>query len=368
MLPMRKLLVCVGFAALLFACGDNDISGDDTPDIDAAPGPDAEIPDAGVEPDAMVCPARMMGEVGGPCTTHADCDSSDGAGDGVCYRGIAGPVTFPPEGFCTLEDPDGTAPFERCDVDADCGDGNVCADSLGYKFCLPSCYCDGNTCPEDQACFESFNGFPQDKPACVPGDADAVDGDACNGFYDCDEYSSCRNDQLEFPGGQCQRYGCTVGDDTTCNGGTCIDNNPPFSGTTCVDTCTADTDCRMAEGYVCFDPDGAGGDALNYCRHPHVGDPCATAADCSGGAWVCRTEVIFTGGYCTQTGCATPGSQAGCSPGSICRDHPTETENYCADRCSGTAGTQGSCRTGYLCVDTNPDPDVTTLGCAPAGG
>src|SRR5688572_26283230 len=116
MSPMRKLLLCVGFAAALAACGDNNLS-DDAPNIDAAP-----IPDAEPDPDAYVCPADPPGSVGGACDEAADCDSAPGAGDGSCYVGGVNAVVFPPEGFCVRED---TVNFDYCAVDADCGAGAV---------------------------------------------------------------------------------------------------------------------------------------------------------------------------------------------------------------------------------------------------
>jgi len=120
------------------------------------------------------------------CSTHADCDSAPGAGDGYCYTGDYGATQFPAEGYCTRDDGSGAI----CDVDADCGDGFVCADSWGYRVCLPACGTNSD-CPDNQACFDSFNGWALDRFACVPGNATALDGDYCEGSYDCYEYSQC---------------------------------------------------------------------------------------------------------------------------------------------------------------------------------
>jgi hypothetical protein len=258
--------------------------------------------------------------VGGTCATDADCDSLEGAGDGMCLAGRMDAMVFAPEGFCVVDDGSG----EVCATDDDCGSGGQCVDSDGYRFCLPACI--NGACPGNQACLESFLGYPIDRPSCVPGNADAVDGDACDGVYECDEYSYCAN-SVEDPGGRCSTYGCTVGADETCNGGTCVAvNDYPVVGNVCFATCTQDTDCRAEDGYECFDP----GVGAKYCRHSRVGDACASEADCGEG-WTCKIEAGTTGS-CTITGCATPGSTAGCSPGSICAT--VGEQNQCVDRCS----------------------------------
>ncbi len=351
-----SFLMVAAVAVASTACGDNDEYVDPSR-VDAAT-PDAAVPDA-EQPDAFFCAPQADGLVGGGCAADGDCDQ-DGS-DGVCLVGASGPVRYAPEGFCTIDDLNtGTV----CAIDADCGAGGLCVDSDGYKFCLPACGCPGNTCPANQACHDSFVGFPLDKMACVPGNAAAVDGDACDGEYECVPDTFCRNNPLEFPGGQCYTPACTVGNNSTCNGGVCVMiNDHPFNASICVDDCTSNADCRTSEGYVCFDPDGAGGSATNYCRHPQVGDTCAVDTDCGvASVWDCKTGGAFPGGYCTATACPTPGSAQGCSPNSTCFDDGA-AENYCVDRCAGI-GTQSTCRTGYTCADTDPGAG-TFGGCVP---
>lgn len=346
---MRKLLLCVGFAAALAACGDNDL-GDDAPNIDARQ--DDATPADAAPPDALVC-SFAPGALGGACENDDQCDSATSAA-GYCFAGPKLPSIFPPEGYCVLDN-GGTV----CDSDDDCGEGGLCLDSAGYRFCAPAC-CEGGACPTHQACWTSFNGFAHDRPACVPGDDTASDGDACDGFYECNEFSQCIVD-FEHPGGGCERYGCTVGDDTTCHGGVCVSfTDTPFTGTLCVDACDVDTDCRNVEGYVCFDPDPVSTTDQKYCRHPHVGDPCLVAADCGTGTWECRTGT-FVGGYCTQAGCPTPGTNEGCTQGSAC--HDLGSENICVDRCPVVGQTTG-CRLGYTCADIDPGAG-TVGGCLP---
>lgn len=208
--------------------------------------------------------------------------------------------------------------------------------------------------------------------ACFPAADAAIDGDPCVSFGECAIESTCREEPLEYPGGQCQRVGCTVGDDTTCatgGDGHCVDARLVSlgvrTGTACVDACTVDGDCRIADGYRCVDG-GAG--VGRYCRHPQAGDACAIDADCGGAMlWDCKVGVTYPGGMCTPTtGCPTPGSSNGCSPGSsVCYDAvlpAVPTDNVCVPRCGGPANTQGGCRPGYACRDVAPGPGVT-LGC-----
>ena len=107
-----------------------------------------------------------------------------------------------------------------------------------------------------------------------------------------------------------------------------------------------DSDCRVANGYRCFDGGGAIG---KYCRHPQAGDACTTATDCGiAGTWFCKTGVQYPGGYCTPIPQCNATSGEGCTPGSsVCFDPIGADTPYCVDRC--TVNGQGSCRTGYVC-------------------
>jgi hypothetical protein len=342
---MMRTAIALAFLALgLAACGDNTKNGSDS---DAAVD-DGGAVDATVDapPDAN-CPARALGQVGGPCTADAQCDSASGAGDGFCLHGLQGTIAWPEEGYCVNK-------IEGCTTDGQCGTGNVCAsidDPAGaFHACLPACGTDPCSCPNNQLCGNSFAGSAMDKNACLPGNASARDGDPCTGFAECDESSICLSDNFEHPGGQCMQVGCTIGDDTTCTtggDGHCI--NPGFvsSGTGCVDHCDSDANCRLAEGYKCFD---GGGSVGKYCRHPQTGDTCTVDADCGDpGIWDCKTGVTFPGGYCTLQAPCNATNGTGCSSGSsVCFDPPGAATPYCVDRCSGAA--QGTCRTGYVCT------------------
>ncbi len=278
---------------------------------------------------------------GSQCAEHADCDSAPAAGDGFCYRGdVGGSLLFPDEGYCTIDDGSGAV----CAIDTDCPGNSRCADIAGYRLCMPACG-EGGACPAGQVCISTFDGVSLGTDVCFPGSSTASDGDACAGFYDCGPGSTCWLD-VENPGGYCAAYSCTLGTNAGCNGGVCIEfADGPSTGNLCVDACAIDADCREGEGYVCHDPDGAGGTPA-YCRRPHAGDACGTDADCGGG-WTCKTGPGWSGGYCTVTGCPTVGSTIGCGSGALCAD--VGGTNLCVDRCAAV-GSSSTCRSGYTCV------------------
>lgn len=375
---MRTLVIALSCVAVLSACGDNLTPAERVDAAADAPDPDAPIDssidapidaaiDAGIDAN---CPGRTPGQVGGACISDANCDSGAGTGDGFCLRGMVGTVTWPAQGFCISQ-------YEAC-TPTSCGPNNICAtisDPLGdFRACLPACAATGPcACANGQICASSFSGsvLQNGAMACFPGNNAATDGDPCIGFGECQQDSLCLADSLEYPGGQCHTIGCTIGDDSTCatgGDGHCIDYSSITAGTNqgavCVDRCTADTDCRMADGYRCFD---GGPNVGRFCRHPQAGDACTADADCGNpNVWDCKVGLTFPGGSCTPTpACTTPGSGEGCSPSSsICYDSllPTPIDNVCANRCGGPAGTQGGCRAGYVCRDVAPGAPVV-LGC-----
>ncbi|MCB9559577.1 MAG: hypothetical protein H6708_04135 [Kofleriaceae bacterium] len=268
-------------------------------------------------------------------------------------------MIYPPEGYCLKDDFSGTV----CSVDADCGDGGQCIDTGGYRWCLPKCDCIGDACPEHQTCYDKFLGFDLDKMSCVPGDTNAHDGDACDGEYECFPETFCRNNPLEYPGGQCYTPDCTVGDNSVCNGGVCehiVDFGGGAAGAISASTPATPTQTAGPPRATAASIQGRCGQVLPA---PAGRRCCATAADCSGGVWECRTGVTYPGGYCTVTACSTPGGAQDCSPNSICYDDPLATDNFCVDRCA-TVGVQSTCRTGYVCADVDPGAAVKG-GCVP---
>jgi len=270
-------------------------------------------------------------------------------GDGLCLNAALGGIGWPAGGYCVNKIDLVSADCSNgCHTDADCGADNVCISVGGCNACAPAC-CAGDACPGAQVCTDTLIGGPLGKTACLPGSSTAIDGATCAGFSDCAVGSICFADQWENPAGQCTTVGCTVGDDATCatgGDGHCVDLPTITTGTGCVDRCAADGDCRMADGYRCFD----GGAAGKYCRHPQTGDGCAANADCGQlGLWQCLTGPSYPGGYCTPIPQCSPANGLGCTPGSsVCFDPAGAPTPYCVDRCTGTG--QGTCRVGYTCA------------------
>ena len=94
--------------------------------------------DAGV--DADTCPSRPAGQVGGPCTLDAECESAAGAADGFCLNAALGGIGWPEQGYCVNKIDLVSADCSNgCDVDADCGEGNVCISVEGCNACVAAC-------------------------------------------------------------------------------------------------------------------------------------------------------------------------------------------------------------------------------------
>ena len=348
-MPSIKPIVTAGIIGLLsFACGD-DLGPAGGPGGGGAPdgGGGGGDPDAGAE-----CPAPV--ELGAACAEDTECDSAEGAGDGLCARGAFRGQSWPDTGFCT----------RTCDPEAEeptCGADAFCAAQEGFDpLCLPLC-CEGGACAAGLAC--SARLFGEDEltsSACLPGDPSAGDGAACAGFADCAGNSQCEADQSGTTG-VCGTVGCTVGDDSTCaaaGDGVCVDLDgdgaePPR----CVDPCETDEDCDTADGQRCHD---SGDEEIGmYCRHSEIGDPCESGAACGQDPWLCKTEAddAWPGGYCSIP-CG-----GGCPDGTVCNDNVLgDGEPFCVEACTGALDPCG--RDGYTCQDVNASGGIE-LGCAP---
>lgn len=86
---------------------------------------------------------------------------------------------------------------------------------------------------------------------CAPDPANANPGAPCSTTVDCgsDSRAACATEAGDgFPGGYCAMEPCD--DIQVCSpGATCVSR--PFETPGCLKSCAADTDCRVAEGYVC---------------------------------------------------------------------------------------------------------------------
>ena len=341
---MRLTVILVSSSLLLWACGgvDEVVSDGAPPAIDATPVPDfdAAIPDAGT-PDATVCAAPAFGEIGGACDDDGDCGTA-----GFCLdetEGGDGP-TFPATGICT----------RGCANDAECGDSASCSITIGGggvvagggpgRLCFADC-CAGDTCADGFLCQRSLFAFIDlGIDACLPADATATDGDACESFADCNASSVCQSNPFNAPGGVCLTIGCTIGDDATCAPGgdaTCVS----LGGTPgCLDTCTLTSDCRDGEGYTCqtFGPG-------SFCVYvvAEVGDACTGPTDCGPAPWECLMGASFPGGYCGADDC-DPTDESTCPQDAICYDPGGGDPLFCARACD--LG-DPMCRGGYTCTD-----------------
>jgi hypothetical protein len=327
------------------AAGDASVDG-------GAAGMPSEAGAGGAVQEPVNCPARGVGEIGGPCQSDRDCDSAPGTPDGTCASPSLGYDGLPSEGYCI-----GGA-FSTCPATcqaAGCAANDVCVNWAGCKACLPAC-CEGDTCGGKLVCASSLGDIKLGALVCVPGKLGAELHAPCGDLGDCGPGLTCVATQ-ERPGGECTK-GCTAGNDATCPaGGRCV-SDPVFPR--CAKACDDASDCRGAEGYACVDLGGAVG---KVCQHALVGGACANDDECGGGAWHCQTGAGFSGGYCTLTGCEAAGSETGCPElSAVCFD-PTVGSNYCVDRCSGV-GTQSTCRVGYGCQDVDASV-VTSGGCVP---
>ncbi len=324
----------------VMGCGDNAPAEPDA----AVVQPDAAEPDA-ASPDAqppVECPAPAAGAIGGACRASSECDSALGTGDGLCLDEavVNGVTNWPAVGYCT----------RTCSETSPCPAGASCLDvGGGFLACLPDC-CEQETCFDGMLCQDNLIGSPlPDALACVPGNAAAADGDPCTDFGDCNRSSVCRPDPLVFPGGLCATINCTVGDDSTCSGGRCLDlDQGGPGGGVCFKSCDSSADCRQAEGYYCRDDTAMG--FGKYCTHAEAGDTCIADSDCGIAPWTCRTSAqSFPGGYCTVEACPTPGTGAGCPQGSavsVCHQ-PATGPNFCARSCQNNPSI---CRAGYTCT------------------
>ena len=369
-IPFKFLLIAVTLVACRSVLGIHDLEPHENED--AAVLIDAPAPDA--PPPAPKCAVPEPGAIGGACITDNDCESSPVGGNGDAgpndggvpeFQGLCqdpeepGPIKWPPEGFCT----------RGCNENADCGMGNFCDATI--KLCLPSCcseVVEGQACSDGRLCTDNLASFlPLSEDSCLPGRADAADGDPCVNFYDCNIDSFCRISDLESPNGACHTASCTLGNNASCapgGDGRCVawPLFDAFQGMPmCIDSCDVDADCRESDGFRCFDDPVVG----KFCRHPQVGEPCVLPTDCgSASLWDCRTGADFPNGYCTnasQRECTVGATSTSCSPTSTCFDPNggTAGDQFCVAKCDQADPTR--CRTGYSCRDAGDG----AFGCIP---
>lgn len=368
----KTTLLTLTLISFTFAVGcDGD--GDDT-DAGTDGGPPMGM-DAGGGEDAG--PPPPPANFGVACTDPSECTGHDGASP-ICLT----PTLFdalPDRGYCS----------QACEMDDDCGDGSHCEATpmMGLNVCVLDCNASGGCDMTDLGCATLLGGSPDlelASPSCLPADGTAMLGSPCETFGDCRADDACNDDPYTAPGGLCIQLGC----DTTmptCDGGAgaCVEVGGEGI---CLPLCTADDQCRMAEGYICVDstgqrPGDPGFTAGVCATGVNVGGTCdptdamTIAATCQGALAAlgtdleCAVPTGFLAPVCSpMASTATSCADITCSTGTVCYDaddmDATNTV-FCADLCDPTAGEPCSTVTnpGQTCTDISTDASV--FACLP---
>jgi hypothetical protein len=259
-------------------------------------------------------------------------------------------------------------------IDDDCRAGYRCTESAeGRFFCGPGCATDmdcsgGRVCnPTLGTCDDAFD----------PSEL----GEACSGTMGACSGGTCaREFESGFPGSYCVYVGCdpeAAPDASGCPaGGVCVDGADGAG--VCLRACEDTPDCPR-DGYDCLPSDRADAtspracmpacttdlscandgfecnEGTGLCRPPfsatNLGDACADASECEGGACLTEASAGWPGGTCTFPGCRLSGTGPAetCPMGGVCTDDGAgdPTLGVCVDACTVAAT---SCRAGYACV------------------
>lgn len=140
----------------------------------------------------------------------------------------------------------------------------------------------------------------------------------------------------------------------------CPSKGPGVSPSSCVESCLASSDCKLA-GYKCKVFDTVPGCGLEGTKN--VGTGCSSFKECKGIA-MC---LPWKGGYCTVSDCDSYGSYSGaCPTGSVCVPLPDsrfgiKVHYLCLKSCTSSS----VCRTsdGYSCKTVKDDLDVDRQVC-----
>jgi hypothetical protein len=181
-----------------------------------------------------------------------------------------------------------------------------------------------------------------DVPTDMTGQGPVPVGEGCSRSVDCGTNGVCLSGDT-LPNGYCTAT-CNVSADCG-TGAECVTG---AGGKFCLASCTADSDCRVDEGYICqagvLDATGmvcVAGTTGTAGTNP--GDDCAQDSDCPR-AGVCLLESAgFPSGYCV-TGC-DPQTANACGDGYTCVS-PAGGNAFCVQACSGNT----DCKSGYACA------------------
>lgn len=309
----------------------------------------------------------------GDCRTNYDCvDRDDDNTDECAPSGIGASANGEScaglyecdqalDSICINEDSGWRAGYctESCTSDADCTAGAHCgaiSATTGDGFCLNDCNDDNDCRGDGYACFD-WDDDGSGVTECAPaGTGTGVEGDACVGVWECDGGNGafCLSDDSNWPDGYCAIGGCM--DDADCIEGHCGFIGNDGEGV-CVDSCTADNDCRA--DYGCFDLDADNNTECLPEGDGNVGDPCGSFVDCGGREnALCFPDSGTTpwpGGSCSLN-CTDADI---CTPGSACIAFDVDF-SACVNTCQDNA----DCRAGYTC-QADPTGSTADMLCLP---
>jgi hypothetical protein len=239
--------------------------------------------------------------------------------------------------------------------------GEVCGAGADYNGTDPLPTCGGECC--SRACFPYGPGgilVCQPPSGCHPtGELCATDNDCCGGGNqpDADKANVHCSISPGFTVGRCDQGNvcAPAGDICKLATNSCNDTDRCCAGTvqTHPDVCRKDNlgipRCGADSTIDCTDPSS------------HVGEVCATSADCCGLPCTGSPEVGF---FC-QGGCQNPGSgcttDADCCSGSPCVIPGGQTTGTCGD--VGTCSAYGqACDATHMCC-SGLTCDATTMTC-----
>ena len=232
-----------------------------------------------------------------------------------------------------------------CNVDADCGDSNVCTDDV----------CTAGVCSNP----------PVDGTSCSDGDA-CTTGDTCSAGLcvggappNCDDGNVCTENSCNPATGLCVSTNntapcsdgdaCTTGD--ACSVGLCVGGAPP----NCNDgkVCTDDS-CNPATGCVNANNTATCDDA-NACT---TGDACSVGLCVGGAPPNCNDGKVCTDDSCNPaTGCVNANNTATCDDANACTTGAACSVGLCV------GGAPPNCNDGKVCTDDSCNP---ATGCVNA--
>lgn len=315
--------------------------------------------------------------IGNECMSDGDCEGGDLAAFCISEAGFGYPG-----GYCSARD---------CSLlEDDCPGGPdlaVCLGEPGLTYCFDLCEIGGDDCRIGYACV--VFSLEESAGICLPGDAGANIGDACQTIADCPPGGDCWSEAVYgYPSGNCV-MGCTLSFDQCPAGSRCVPTGADTG--VCFRECSATEDCRDA--YDCFEIGtveisfeacypSCGSDTQcssprecnpnGFCGPPFdedlLGGPCTDLLGCPGAFCLTEEQSGTPGGYCVS-GCTAEDET--CLADGVCILNDGQEFGTCLDGCT----TDVECREAYRCAEFEdglvcwPEMDAAAIGdeCEQAG-